>query len=262
MATNWVNVQKVSNENTSGTTVVGTISKPSSGDLLVVGGDASAVGTPTTLTISDNSSGGASWTAFSGAPFSNSGNTSLTGGWWKIANATDAANLTAITLTQNGTVSIRINTITVEEYSVTGGGTIGIDLVGHSGSASPVSTISFSPASGSAQSTNTDELAWAFVAAPGASSMGAPTGTNTFTGTSSAAAFNNGATTNENYILSRYVGGVQASATAGTNVWKLTWTTAENCDSVGATFYYTAVAPSYLPTPRCSNVSVMRAATR
>ena len=64
-------------------------------------------------------------------------------------------------------------------------------------------------------------------------------GSNTFTGTTSAANLAVAVTTNDTILLNQYVGGVTASATAGTNVWKNTWTTSRGPIITGATFVYT-----------------------
>ena len=83
-----------------------TVTKPTSGQLLVCGmGVVSFTATPALATPTDNGSGG--WTPFANTPYVYNGQ-STAGWWWKVANSTDASSLTTITFswtngsTQNG----------------------------------------------------------------------------------------------------------------------------------------------------------------
>ena len=103
-----------------------------------------------------------------------------------------------------------------------------------------MATKSWSPTpSGSSHSGFTDALA--VTGNYGFGSRGAPTGTNTFTGTSSAANLAIAIAAGDTLFCQQYVGGVQASATAGTNVWENTWTTSNTALLTGATFVYSAL---------------------
>lgn len=67
---------------------------------------------------------------------------------------------------------------------------------------------------------------------------GAITGTNTFTGTSVASNQVVCIGTGSGNLRPQYDAGVQASATAGTNVWQDTWTNSRHPLFIAASFFY------------------------
>lgn len=199
----------------------------------------------TAFTIADSSVGGAAWTALPPGPYSSA--KMLCQGWWKIANANDHNGGAGITVTAtagggSGTQSCEVECDIFRLPS--GYAVVGIDTYGDVlGTATGVTTLSAPGSVGSNDPGFTDALAISVLAAGSGNSLGGPTGSNTFTGTSAAANLAVCIATNDTILANQYVGGVQASATAATNVWKNTWTTSRaQAVVLGATFVYKSAA--------------------
>lgn len=234
MATNWSAGSGVHYTLNTSATITGTII-PNVGDLCIAAVGSQRATTPdTAYAISDAGSGG--WTPI--VPIQTSAD--ITGqAWWKIATSADHNGGSGVLVTvvaSGGTGGINQNQLTVEPFSVSGGGTVqGLDLKGARNGTGGNASFTWSPASGSGQSSNTDELAWTSLMTYNTITVA---GSNTFTGTSAAANLNLGESGGSK-TQNQYVGGVQASATAGTNVWKNTWSSVADYALIGATFYYT-----------------------
>ena len=242
MATNWTFESGVSAVGSGATLALatGTVT-PQVGDLMVMSGGLSGTGTLTSYSISDSSSGGASWTATLGAV--ETSGTLHTQGWWKIANAADAVGIT-VTATGVGLTGPS-HRVECDIFRLPlGFSVVGADIAAGGASGSAVSTLSWSPASGSGKGF-TDALALTSLYTGTLSNGGisSTAQTNTFTGTSAQSSNMAVAlTTNQTVLAVQYIGGVQASGTAGTNVWKNTWTTAHGLVTVGSTFIYQSIA--------------------
>lgn len=241
MVTSWVYQTAASKSTTSASLVNSTGAssatsiKPALGDLIVTYSETTRSNTaPTAMTIADTSTGGAAW-----QPITVSG---VTGGavvllqaWWKVANANDVngSNGINVTTTATGGVGTQSGVIEVDIWRPPAGATVSLDLVATtSGSAA---TLTWSPLTGSISPSNTDALG---ITCRSLSAAATTTGTNTFTGTSSAANLTATGIGASNVHMVQYVGAVQASATAGTNVFVNTWTNSRPVAAIGVTFVY------------------------
>lgn len=254
MATNWVLAQAVANANTTLPTQAKSITAPVAGSLLIVTAYlVVSVGTgPTSFTCTDSSSG--AWTPWSTI---NTATKLSAQRFFKISDGTE----TSCSITGVGySGSIATTRITVTNFTVTGGGTIGIDLA-LSGVSGSVSSISVSPASGSGHSSNADELALIY----SANAVGLTHSSASFTGTSALAAATATGLFNGDATIEYYVGGVQAALSpATTNVFKQAYNTGPGITIYdGATFYYTngPVPITSLWKPRGMSQAVHRATT-
>jgi hypothetical protein len=121
-----------------------------------------------------------------------------------------------------------------------GNAVVASDIAGNVSSASTVSTLTWSPSAGSAYPAFADALVLSCMVNGSTSTFGARTGTNTFTGTSAAANLAQALATNAGFLCNQFAPG-QASATAGTNVWVNTWTTARGSPvAFGMAFVYSS----------------------
>lgn len=168
--------------------------------------------------------------------------------WWKIANAADVNGGSGITVTatQSAGTGTTVNEIECDVFRVPPGfEVVGIDAQGTQGTLAAVATLATTATTKpSSNPANTDALAWTALSMVPATAAGngGLTGTNTFTGTSSPANLASCVTTANQLLANQFVGGVQGSATAGSNVWVNTWTTPRTGAAIiGATFVY---APS------------------
>jgi hypothetical protein len=230
MATNWVKAQAVANSNTTLPSQSVTITNPIAGSLLTVTAYLVVnTGTgPTSFTISDNSTGQGPWTSWTALHTSAKYSVQR---YYKLSDGTE----TSVSITGIGySGSLASTRITVTNYTVSGGGTIAIDLAVGAASGS-VSSISVSPSSGSGQPSNTDELALIY----SSSDSGLTHSTASFTGTSALAAATMTGSFNGDATMEYFVGGVQASATAGTNVFQAAYGGGPGISLYDcATFYY------------------------
>lgn len=204
---------------------------PNTGELMLVSFTRTLATTAdTSHSMADTGSGG--WTQLG---FDHSGQTA-TSGWWKVATAADHNGGAGITITGSGAGgSGAVNLVAIgcdRALPGTGNAVKGSDLTAH-GNAS-ASSIGFSPASGSTQTTKLDELSWACVG--GNASLGGLQGGSTFRGSSSLNAQTQ--SVNQVGLLSCYGSPNQASATAGNNAWSLSLGSLRNIAAVGGTFYY------------------------
>lgn len=230
MATNWSrSAAPGTGTNPSGDTYTITL-VPTAGELVIVFLSSTKATTAYTgATAGDTGSGG--WTQIA---FDSSGGTAGVA-FWKMANSVDNNGGSGITITLTGTGGsggVAQFAISAERYATSVGTVTGVDLTGHANTTG--TSLNVSPSIGSSESSNTDELAWAMVAT-NLNQGGA--GTWDFTGTSATTAMT--ASLANILLLSEYLGGVQASATAGTNVWATAWNTLRFAVAIGATFYYT-----------------------
>lgn len=242
MATNWTWESALSKVQSGGTQALTTAAVvPAVGDLMVcTAGNSSGTTVGTGFTIGDSSSGGATWTAILGTMQTTSKITLQ--GWWKVANAADnnaGSGITVTTTSTGGTGSFSSRSEVDIFRLPAGSANIQADIAASTGTASTVTTQSWSPASGTTHPNFTDALAFTSLYT-GTVSNGGVTSTNTFTGTSAAANLALAVTTNDTLLANQFVGGVQASATAGTNVWENTWTTARPPAELGVTFVYSS----------------------
>lgn len=209
---------------------------PATGDLLCLMAWQFRTTPFTSVAISDNGSGG--WTSL--GSFRSLG-TASGQAYYKIATAADFNSGSGITVTATaagGSGTIFNNFVEVDVFGLVG--TSPVLDISSSASTSLVTTDSISPAAGSTHAAFTDELAWTgFGGQNGGTGAGPPTGSNTFTGTSAAKALTECIATNDHFVFCQYATHCQASATAGTNVWKNTWTNPVNDIFFGATFAYT-----------------------
>jgi hypothetical protein len=216
--------------------------------------------TSAAATIADTTVGGGSWAANgSGIQFFTSGTPRLAGlAWAKILNANDATayNLgtAVVTVTATGgSGSITAGYIQVDQYRVTGGGTVqGVDVYG-GGSSVASTTTSIVPSNSSSETSNTDQLAVCGLYT-GINSNGGLTGTNQFQNTSASPVnynltSNGGA--NDDFLVTQYVGGVQTVSSGLAMNWTNTWTNSVRSILFGFTVYYTGGATTTLP-PRTS----------
>ena len=221
--------------------------QPIVGDLIIVAALIYGSGAGSTgPTISDTGSGG--WSNFNSIPVTTlvgSGLNAMLATWWKIATAADYNGGSGFTVTVAGTVGTSSHQVVcdAEIFRIVNPAApfITVDLAASSTAfaGSSVSTASWSPSVGSAHPGSLDELCYTCRA--GLISVAAPSGTNTFTATSSAAnirelqptGFVRGA-----LVCQGMIGGLQASATAGTNVFELTWTGAQAVLVAAGTFFY------------------------
>lgn len=241
------------------TATVACTPKPNVGDLMVMSWTSVRTTAFTSAAVTDTGSGG--WQTI---------NSILTAGtfttqqcWWKVATAADFNNGTGITVTVTGTGGSGTFSQLVEADVFrlpSGYAVIGIDLARGLVGGSTVSTLSWSPTVGSFYSGFTDALAFTSWSSPLQSSSGGVTGTNTFNGTSAAANLATTIATNNGILLNQYVGGVQTSATAGTNVFENTWTTARGPIVTGATFVYRQTLWSYISQSSVQSSSLTTAA--
>lgn len=218
--------------------VTGTVT-PNTGDLLFLSWSTARSGAGVTSAApTDTGSGG--WTAV-GAINSLGGTFTRVQAWWKVATSSDFNSGSGITITvtaTGGSGSITNTFVEADVFRLASGTTPAIDLATSFGQqGATVTTVSRNPASGSSNSSFTDELAITALYTTG--SNGGITGTNTFTGTSSAKNLAICLTANDAQLCNQFVGGVQASATAGSNTWVNTWTTAQFEAIFAATFSYT-----------------------
>jgi hypothetical protein len=241
VATNWTFQSGASTQSIPQTTAAVTSAPtPHTGDLMICAWGADRATTAfTSATIADTGSGG--WTSIS--PGFQNRSTRSSQAWWKVATSSDFNGGSGITITVTGSggSSTIAAVIECDVFRLpTGYSVVGIDIAG---GATPTSatTASWHPGSGSTSATFTDALAYSN-ATSGTNSRGVVTGTNTFTGTSTAAAltqcFTQGSAAD--FICGQYVGGVQASSTAASNTWVNTWTNSVGPNVIGATFTYQA----------------------
>jgi hypothetical protein len=228
MATNWVLSQALAATPTSTAGLSETITAPVTGSLLtcttyfIVGTSA-----PTSFTISDNGLGGG-WTAW--GTLRTNGTLSVQR-FYKLSDGTETS-VTSTAVGYGGTITS--HRMQVNNFTVTGGGTIALDLAVGAVSGS-VSSISVSPASGSSQPSNTDEMALICFA----SGSGLTQTSASFTGTSSLASAALTLNANGGAIGEHWVGGVQASATNTTDVFKAAYGGGPGIVPYDcATFYY------------------------
>ena len=231
MATNWTYSGASAIGSGVSSAVVAVI--PPVGSLMVVSGRCVETISVSSIGISDTGSGG--WQAIDGAISAKM----ICQGWWKIATSADYNGGSGInvTVTQTGGVGTAVHEAECDIFTVPAGyGILGLDTYGYAVGGT-VSTLSATGSVGSSYSSSTDALAWTLLAMPTSNTNGGRTSTNTFTGTSAAANLANCVTTANTLLLNQYVGGVQASATAATNVWVNTWTNARTGPVVvGAVF--------------------------
>jgi hypothetical protein len=202
---------------------------------------------PTGLGLTDTGSGG--W-ANVGSVFNSGGAAAVnlyTGSHikWKVATSADAS--ASVTLTPTPTVSgvgtVWYAALVICDYRLTSGSNIVGDIFARTGAdANPgPTTLSASPASGSTHSTFADELA---ITGRVGRNTGHSIGANTFTATSPTSAlttaFEQGSTGSGTVAAQQWVGGVQASATPGANVFVNSWSLPGNDAALhGVTFAFT-----------------------
>src|SRR6185437_74343 len=193
MATNWVKAQTVE-ANGAATTQSATITAPMSGSLLKIAVWYEAGTTaPTSFAISDNSTGQGAWTAIAAIQRPGASSRFAAQSFYKISDGTE----TSVTSTESGGVGgTSGHAVVVSNYTVTGGGTIANDL-SLGGTASSATSFSVSPASGSSQPSNTDELAlidWGIL------NVGNAPDSASFTGTSALASAALESTSDDTFI--------------------------------------------------------------
>lgn len=237
MATKWSRVTTVQGAPTTGSSYAASGVTPAAGDLMVC----YFVATLATTDFSGASvadTGSNNWTEFDTAQIN-----TLTRiiAFWK--QATDADNnagsgITVTLTTTGGAGAVGTNALLVDVYRVSVPCTITTDITFIGASAAAATSLTKASTVGSTHSSNTDELSWAAVG--GATTLGTP-GTCTFTGTSATANMAKALQDSSGVLLGEFLGGVQASATAATNVWVMAWGTPSNVVFGGATFVYTPV---------------------
>jgi hypothetical protein len=229
---------------------------PNLGDLLVYNyGGKRATTADSVLSLSD---AGSAWTQHPDA-VTDSGKSAACM-WWKIATSADTGGITPAVSAGSGnagegTLSAQFGEVDIYRLP-SGYQVIGIDLYGATNSSSNVTTLSFTSGVGSSYPNFTDALAVTFLY--DASGNGGITGSNTFTGTSSAKNLALALTTDDAELACQYVGGVQGSSTAGSNTFKNTWTTAGSAVNkvlYAASFVYKKIGNPVSVTP--SGLSVV-----
>jgi hypothetical protein len=206
---------------------------PNVGELLVLYWTETRNAAPadTSATASDTGSGGWTQIGFAGSTV---GAFVAASAWWKVASTLDAGGITATVTPAGGGGVPSVTLIGVDRFGAPAGSGISADL-GAAAFNNLATAMNLSPSVGSAHSGALDELAWACL---GTNLTNGGMLTWTYTGTSPAT---NMATAGNNVDLgSQFVGGVQASATAGTNVWALGWNSLRAAAAVAATFVYSA----------------------
>lgn len=213
-----------------------TVAKPSLGQLLIASCGMAWATTAPVLSIADNSSGGAAWTLINTAPTTSNGALRW---WYKVANATDVANLTTITFSWTNGSTTGGGCCSLDEYH----GFVGtptLDLNPTALATASVTTVTITGAV-PAQAT---ELALSVI--QGNNGLGATTGTNTYspnagtnttTWTTTTSTAGNGNTAKRNWAA-------PAAAPATSSKFVQTWTSSTTVEAVGATFYDFAPAPS------------------
>lgn len=235
MATNWALAQAVVPTAVATPAQSASVTVPTANSLLTTTAwfEASSSG-PTSFTISDNSVGQGGWTPLAAIQTSGAFSTQS---FYKISDGTESTVASTGVGYSSAVTSHRMQ---VDNFRVTGGGTIGIDLT-VSGKVT-ASSFSTSPASGSSQPSNIDELAlinYGLLESsfPSASSA-------SFTGTSALAAASPASSTAIIVLACYWVGGVQASSIPTTNVFKSAIASSGTMGYNCATFYYVAVTPT------------------
>lgn len=218
--------------------------KPALGDLMVVAWWARGTGgAPTGPTITDTGSGGWNQIANIAPTAIDSGQVGMLAMWWKIAAAADVNGGAGFSVTITGHTGGTGQSISaeVDVFRITNPGTpaISIDLAANTTAvAADGTTASWSPSVGSGGAGQiADELCVTFL---GAITPGAPAGSNTFTGVTTAANLKELQPTGfvRGDLVGQYMVGVQASPTAGSNVFANQWTNSVKSLLAGATFYY------------------------
>lgn len=240
MPTDWsfiTSPASVFSSSVTGTTTG--LCKPSVGDLIVVGWTSIGLANaPVSPVISDNGSGG--WSQFASIPItflSDFGESGMTAAWWKVAAAADFNSGSGFTITIIGATGGTTDFIGFEAdvFRLSAPEHFGgIDLAAQFIGTSDETSQSYSPASGSTEPSSLDQLAWTMTTGV---NPGAITGSNTFTGTSAAANLALTGISGSTFLQTQFVGGVQASTTAGTNIFKNTWTNSRTPLLAGATFW-------------------------
>jgi len=245
IVTKWAYQSALSNV---GTTTTGTVTsgavRPNVGDIIVaVVGFSAATNPPTSIDISDNSVGGATWAPISA--LRTNGNKLTVRGWWKTANAADynSGSGISVSATESGGSGAIVGRIQADIFRLPSGYVcLGVDLVGSIGTNSSVTTETWSPDYGSSYPTNNDELTIMAYFLGG--NTASPTGTNTFAGTSAAKSMTQMIA--DTHLGVMQTSGVQASVTAGSNVWVQTWSAARAVVNYGFTLAYTSASSTNL----------------
>lgn len=236
MASNWAFAHGGANWNFPSSTVVVNINFiAAAGELLIVTYTCgSAGGTPTGATITDTGAN-AGWQQFVNGIQGPSG--AFTFSWWRLSTPADVGGGIIVSCSGTGTFTANGSSITSGSWSVAAGFAIaGMDLLATDAVVSSVTTASFSPSVGSIRPADSDELAYLSLTATFTGSD-----SSTFAGTSPSTAMNQRQEANNgafNLTAMSSLEGVQASATAGTNVFSATWGLSAPANLVGATFFY------------------------
>jgi hypothetical protein len=240
MATAWSQIQIAAGGGgfNEGTSYSQTVSKPTAGHLMIVTGVVVSATAVTSMTITDNGSN-TGWNQI-GSRYTN-GESEIFSVWWRLATSTDAANLTTATVAFTGTPGSFPSTGgQFEEYSAGTNTIVGLDLsvLGTAtGVESGTFTYNVSPSTGSGQPSNTDELVWIQMGG-----IAATSNTLSFTGTSALTVLTNNTLGAGGTIGTGYGGLNQASATAGSNVFRQVGVGAGNTvyQNLCVSFYYTS----------------------
>jgi hypothetical protein len=247
MATLWSFIS--STQSTIGTSATPNVPvTPNLGDLMLF--SVGCVRATTAATLAGATDGGANnWNTIS--PGFQTRSTLTSQSWWRVATAADTGGIT-VTGTLTGGSGTITSVVQCDIFRLPAGNVVvGIDVRGGSTPAATTTT-SWHPSNGSSSASFTDALAYTMAMSPSAN-RGVFTGTNTFTGTSSAANLTPCNSTNVGFCGSQYAGLVQANATAASNTFVNTWTNSVGPNVIGATFTYTQAVT--FGTPVVTNVA-------